>query len=152
MIARNRRLRRPIPISVLRRLQEEREAREFMQAQDEAYLNYVLYNGMFASRMHGLLEAAYEGMHWDTEPVGAHHWKFTFSTGKKCPGLRVATLTHPRLNIRIQEQNPTKQTPMALRKRAGKTVYQVFVNDEPVCCIEDGEHRYDEIDELRQSS
>lgn len=114
---------------------------QFMKAEDEAYLNWVLYNPSFAAQMTGDLSYCHPEMPTCMYSIrlNGQAWNVSFTTSHKCPGLRVATLVHPRLRIEIREQNPAKASAMAQAKREGAEVYQIYVDDEPVRYIRDGE-------------
>ena len=69
-----------------------------------------------------------------------HLWKITFGTQRKCPGLKIATLVHPELDVVVRQQNPLTETDMGQAARAGHEVYQVYVKGDPRRYILDGRY------------
>lgn len=136
----------------LEQIRRERERLAYMQDVDAALLNWIRTSPEFAAFMQGTVSYAYPKMHEDmlTFMLGGYQWEISFTTGHKCPGLRVATLKHPRLDVIVREQNPRTETVMGQLKRSGREVWQVYVGGQPEFCILDAAHWYPK--EMRAAS
>jgi hypothetical protein len=110
----------------------------YMEARDEAYLNYCLWNPAAHAMLSGFLSAFTPDSPVPMFALNGHAWDVSFTTHKKRAGLRVATLNHPRLNIVLREQNPFSGSESAGWATAGYQVFQLYVDGQPRVRIVDG--------------